>query len=193
MIPCFRQTTRTSYDRNCRQQRIGNVPRPGNFMDRNLHAEKHCDKRFLDRVINLIHDLGLKALWSLIPFFWALSPFLWALSSEPWSQSYFGLWALSPYTMLRPWNSEVVINCVVSKDNLWRRCGLKITTRPSCYACRNIECTSICVCLARVARRFCVVLSGLSGESSSCLSLLARALLYYLARPTKTATPTQAS
>ena len=71
MIPCFRQTTRTSYDRNCRQQRIGNVPRPGNFMDRNLHAEKHCDKRFLDRVINLIPDSGLKALWSLIPFFWS--------------------------------------------------------------------------------------------------------------------------
>ena len=66
--------------------------------------------------------------------------------------------------------SEVVINCVVSKDNLWRRCGLKITTRPSCCACMNIECTSICVCLARVARRFLVVLSGLSGESSSCLS-----------------------
>ena len=71
MIPCFRQTTRTSYDRNCRQPRIGNVPRPGNSMDRNLHAEKHCDKRFLDRVINLIPDSGLKALWSLIPFFWS--------------------------------------------------------------------------------------------------------------------------
>ena len=79
MIPCFSQTTRTSYDRNCRQPRISNVPRPGNSMDRNLHAEKHCDKRFLDRVINLIPDSGLKALWSLILFFWALSLFLWAL------------------------------------------------------------------------------------------------------------------
>ena len=38
-------------------------------------------KRFLDRVINLIPDSGSKALWSLIPIFWALSP----------------------YTMLRPW------------------------------------------------------------------------------------------
>ena len=64
---------------------------------------------------------------------------------------------------------------------------------PSRCACRNIECTSIRVCLARVARRFCVVLSGLSGESSSRPSLLARALLYYLARPTKNAMPTQAS
>ena len=27
--------------------------------------------------------------------------------------------------------SEVVINCVVSKDNLFRWCGLKIATRPS--------------------------------------------------------------
>ena len=89
MIPCFRQTTRTSYDRNCRQPRISNVPRPGNSMDRNLHAEKHCDKRFLDRVINLILDSGLKALWSLIPFFWALSPFLWALMPVIF-------WALSP-------------------------------------------------------------------------------------------------
>ena len=62
MIPCFRQATRTLYDRNCRQPRIGNVPRPGNSMDRNLHAEKHCDKRFLDLVINLIPDSGLKAL-----------------------------------------------------------------------------------------------------------------------------------
>ena len=43
------------------------------------YAEKYCDKRFLDRVINLIPDSGSKALWSLIPFFWALSPFLWAL------------------------------------------------------------------------------------------------------------------
>ena len=88
MIPCFRQTTRTSYDRNCRQPRIGNVPRPGNSMDRN-HVEKHCDKRFLDRVINLIPDSGLKALWSLIPFFWALSLFLWALIPVIF-------WALSP-------------------------------------------------------------------------------------------------
>ena len=47
--------------------------------------------------------------------------------------------------------SEVVINCVVSKDNLWRWHGLKITTCPSCCACRNIECTSIRVCLAYVA------------------------------------------
>ena len=47
--------------------------------------------------------------------------------------------------------SEVIINCVVSKDNLWRWRGLKITTRPSCCACRNIECTSIRVCLAYVA------------------------------------------
>ena len=48
--------------------------------------------------------------------------------------------------------SEVVINCVVSKDNLYkRRCGLKITTCPSRCACRNIECTSIRVCLPYVA------------------------------------------
>ena len=44
-----------------------------------------------------------------------------------------------------------VINCVVSTDNLWRWCGLKFTTRPSRCACRNIECTSIRVCLAYVA------------------------------------------
>ena len=38
MIPCFRQTTKPSYDRNCREPeaRIGNVPRPGNYMGRNL-------------------------------------------------------------------------------------------------------------------------------------------------------------
>ena len=55
------------------------------------YAEKYCDKRFLDRVINLIPDSGSKALWSLIPFSWALSPFRWylipviflALSPEP--------------------------------------------------------------------------------------------------------------
>ena len=43
MIPCFRQTTRTSYDRNCRQPeaRIGNVPRPGNSMDTNLIMRKN--------------------------------------------------------------------------------------------------------------------------------------------------------
>ena len=66
MIPCFRQTTRTSYDRNCRQPeaRISNVPRPGNTVDTNLiiKAEKYCDKRFLDRVINLIPDSASKAL-----------------------------------------------------------------------------------------------------------------------------------
>ena len=63
--------------------------------------------------------------------------------------------------------SEVVINCVVSKDNQWRY-GLTITTRPSRSACRNIECTSIRACLACVAWRFCVVLSGarLSGEAA---------------------------
>ena len=49
--------------------------------------------------------------------------------------------------------SEVVINCVVSKDNQWR-CGLTITSRPSRSACRNIECTSIRVSLACVAWRF---------------------------------------
>ena len=54
--------------------------------------------------------------------------------------------------------SEIVINCV----------GLKITTRSSRCACRNIECTSIRVCLACVAWRFCMVLSGarLSGEAA---------------------------
>ena len=43
MIPCFRQTTRTSYDRNCCQPeaRIGNVPRPGNSMDTNLIKRKN--------------------------------------------------------------------------------------------------------------------------------------------------------
>ena len=53
MIPCFRQTTRTSYDRKCRQPprqpkaRIGNVPRPGNSMDTNLIKRKlHCDEIF---------------------------------------------------------------------------------------------------------------------------------------------------
>ena len=67
------------------EARIGVVPRPGNSMDRNLiisyYAEKYCDKRFLDGVINLIPDSGLKTLWSLIPFFWALTLFLWALIS----------------------------------------------------------------------------------------------------------------
>ena len=67
MIPCFCQTTRTSYDRNCRQPgeaRIGIVPRPGNTVDTNLiiKAEKYCDKRFLDRVIDLIPDSASKAL-----------------------------------------------------------------------------------------------------------------------------------
>ena len=38
MIQCFRQTTRTLYDRNCRQPeaKIGNVPWLGNSMDTNL-------------------------------------------------------------------------------------------------------------------------------------------------------------
>ena len=66
MIPFFRQTSSTSYDRNCRQPeaRIGNVPWPGNTVDTNLmiKAQKYCDKRFLDRVINLIPDSASKAL-----------------------------------------------------------------------------------------------------------------------------------
>ena len=65
MIPFFHQTTRTWYDRNFRQPeaRIGNVPWPGNSMDTNLiKRKKYCDKRFLDRVINLIPDSGSKAL-----------------------------------------------------------------------------------------------------------------------------------
>ena len=43
MTPYFRQTTRTANDRNCRQPeaRIGNVPRPGNSMDRNLIMRKN--------------------------------------------------------------------------------------------------------------------------------------------------------
>ena len=71
---------------------IGNVPRPGNYMDTNLikRTKKYCDKRFLDCVINLIPDSGSKALWSLIPFFWALSPFPspdpgHILGFEPWA------------------------------------------------------------------------------------------------------------
>ena len=65
MILCFRQTTRTSFDRNCRQPeaRIGNVPRPGNSTGHKpYYAEKYCDKRFLDCVINLIPDSGSKTL-----------------------------------------------------------------------------------------------------------------------------------
>ena len=65
MIQRFHQTTRTSYDRNCRQleARIGNVPWPGNSMDTNLiKRKKYCDKRFLERVINLIPDSRSKAL-----------------------------------------------------------------------------------------------------------------------------------
>ena len=98
MIQCFRQTTRTSYDRNCRQleARIGGfhaISDTDNSMDTNLikRAKKYCDKRFLDCVINLIPDSGSKALWSLIP---DPIPEPQALSSEPWSRSYF--WALSP-------------------------------------------------------------------------------------------------
>ena len=47
MIPWFRQTTRTSYDRNCRQPeaRIGNVPRPGNSMGRNLIMRKNIVRK----------------------------------------------------------------------------------------------------------------------------------------------------
>ena len=96
MIQCFRQTTRTSYDRNCRQleARIGGfhaISDTDNSMDTNLikRTKKYCDKRFLDCVINLIPDSGSKALWSLIPFFWAPSPFLWALIPVIF-------WALSP-------------------------------------------------------------------------------------------------
>ena len=42
LIPCFRQTTRTSYDGNRRQPeaRIGNVP-TGNSMDTNLVMRKN--------------------------------------------------------------------------------------------------------------------------------------------------------
>ena len=68
--------------------------------------------------------------------------------------------------------SEVVINFVVSKDNLWKWCSLNITSRPPRCACRNIECTSIRVCLACVVWRFCVVLLGaqLSGEAAPVLA-----------------------
>ena len=40
---CFRQTTRTSYDRNCRQPeaRIGNVARPEILLDTNLITRKN--------------------------------------------------------------------------------------------------------------------------------------------------------
>ena len=68
MIPCFRQTTKTSYDRNCRQPeaRIGNVPRPGNYIGRNL-----------------IYDpwFGLKSL--VIPDPILLSPEPFPLSPDP--------------------------------------------------------------------------------------------------------------
>ena len=49
--------------------------------------------------------------------------------------------------------SEVVINYVATKDNPRRCCDLKINTRHSRCACRNIECTSIRVCLAYVPWR----------------------------------------
>ena len=69
MIQCFRQTTRTSYDRNCRQleARIGGfhaISDTENSMDTNLikRTKKYCHKRFLDCVINLIPDSGSKAL-----------------------------------------------------------------------------------------------------------------------------------
>ena len=118
MIPCLRQTTRTSYSLPRRRsygfvtqsflRGVGTRDEPlrtfawearlrmtGTAASRSknrcctsarkfygqkpYYAEKYCDKRFLDRVINLIPDSGLKALWSLIPFFWALSLFLLAL------------------------------------------------------------------------------------------------------------------
>ena len=43
MIPCFRQTTRASYNKNCGQPeaRIGDVPRPGKSMDTNLIMRKN--------------------------------------------------------------------------------------------------------------------------------------------------------
>ena len=43
LIPCLRQTTRTSYDRNCHQPeaRMGNIPRTGNSMDTNLIMRKN--------------------------------------------------------------------------------------------------------------------------------------------------------
>ena len=91
--PRFRQTTRTSYDRNClqREARIANTSARKFYGQKPYYAEKCCDERFLDRVINLIPDSRLKSL--VIPDTILLSP-----------ESYFGLWALSPSTMLRPWH-----------------------------------------------------------------------------------------
>ena len=89
MIPCSRQTTRTSYDRNCRQPevRIGKCTSAAKlYGHKPYYAEKNCDKRFLDRAINLIPDSGSKALWP-----WSHSSEPWALSFEPWSQHILGL------------------------------------------------------------------------------------------------------
>ena len=61
-----------------------------------------------------------------------------------------------------PANSEVSEVVITTNYNY-------ITNRPSRCACRSIECTSIRVCLACVARWFCMVLSGarLSGEAAT--------------------------
>ena len=80
-----------------------------------LLSGKICDKRFLDRVINLIPDSGSKALWSLIPFFWALSPFLWALIPVIF-------WALSPepiYHVTTPYNTPSDVSHKSCKIKPW--------------------------------------------------------------------------
>ena len=98
------------------------------------YAEKYCDKRFLDRVINLIPDLGLKALWSLIPFFWALSPFLWALIPVLF-------WALSP---------EPIYHVTTLLYSCYPRC-LPIMWRISAGAhCSNVQEKWFCISPSKI-------------------------------------------
>ena len=70
MIPaCFGQTTRTSYDRNCRQPevRIGKCTSAAKlYGHKPYYVEKNCDKRFLDRAINLRHTMAYPYLAKLI-------------------------------------------------------------------------------------------------------------------------------
>ena len=47
------------------------------------YAEKFCDERFLDRVINLIPDSGLKSFVIPDPTFLSLEPWALSSSSEP--------------------------------------------------------------------------------------------------------------
>ena len=95
------------------------------------YGEKYCNKRFLDRVINLIPDSGSKALWSLIPLFLALSPLLWALIPVIF-------WALSPEPIYHV--TTLIHGTYLYRSTIIFSLGVKVTVK------RGFRCFIFLIC-----------------------------------------------